>query len=199
MFDQIIEIDVWILENIQWFIAAHTSLVWLVHIFSDFEPILFWIGLVVLWIWWVYRREYGPRHVALDIFWHVLAVFLTYIFLNHFLPLRPRPETVTIYAPLIDHLPDNSFPSGHAIFWWASWWAWVRLLKKPLIAWSFFIIGWLTCLARIGAGVHYPSDIVVGFFIWWWLAELFICLPHGAWYKHWCHDVPIKIAARIWL
>lgn len=96
-----------------------------------------------------------------------MGAFTVYWIINNLLPIRPRPETVTDLPPLISHLPDNSFPSGHAMFWGASWWALHVLLARPRITLLFFTLGFITCLTRIIAGIHYPGDIIVGFFLGW--------------------------------
>lgn len=70
-----------------------------------------------LWLYGVSHKDDGPKHVALDLFWHVLASFALYWVINQTLPMRPRPESISSIPPLISHLPDNSFPSGHALFW----------------------------------------------------------------------------------
>lgn len=170
---------------------------YLVLFFSDLQPILLSLFLVWLWLYGTYHHEDGPKHVALDIFWHVLGAFAVYWILNHFLPLRPRPEAVTSLPALINHLPDNSFPSGHAIFFGASWWAIVQLTPWRNIAIACFVIGFLTCLTRIIAGVHYPGDIIVGFLLGWWLVELFTLFPHGKKYQKFGHDLPVKLVSYI--
>ena len=83
---------------------------------SDSEPILFALFLVVLWMYGRYEGDKGPKHVALDLFWHVMGAFTIYWIINQLLPIRPRPEAFTSLPPLIAHFPDNSFPSGHAMF-----------------------------------------------------------------------------------
>ncbi len=50
-------------------------------------------------------------------------------------------------------------------------------------------------MARVIAGIHYPGDIIIGFLLGWTLIALIIRLPHTHWYRSWCHDMPIKIAA----
>lgn len=135
--------------------------------FSDLEPILFGVFLVGLWLYGISVKNNGPKHVALDLFWHVMGAFAIYWIINNTLPLRPRPESVSSLPPLIDHLPDNSFPSGHAMFWGASWWALHTLLARPRVTLLFFILGFITCLTRIIAGIHYPGDIIVGFLLGW--------------------------------
>lgn len=110
-------IDTQLLEAIR---SAVVPLQWthpLVTLFADLEPILFLLLLVGLWIYGVYFRDNGPKHVALDLFWHVLGAFIIYWIINQTLPMRPRPESISSIPPLISHLPDNSFPSGHALFW----------------------------------------------------------------------------------
>ena len=85
--------------------------------FTDLQPIVFGIFLIGLWLYGAYYRDSGPKHVALDFLWHVLGAFAIYWILNQVLPVRPRPETIGSIPALIAHLPDNSFPSGHATFW----------------------------------------------------------------------------------
>ncbi len=89
----------------------------LIIFFADLEPILFCLFLIAFWMYGVYLKNAGPKHVALDLFWHVLGAFAVYWIINQTLPMRPRPESFTSLPPLLAHLPDNSFPSGHAIFW----------------------------------------------------------------------------------
>lgn len=117
-------IDVQLLTLIRETFVLHIS--WfstLILLVSDSEPILFALFLIVLWMYGWNERDNGPKHVALDLFWHVMGAFTLYWIINHLLPIRPRPEAFTNLPPLISHFPDNSFPSGHAMFWGASWWA----------------------------------------------------------------------------
>lgn len=121
--------DAQILATIREAFTIHTEWFrWTITLLADADPILFALFLIILWLSGTYEKEVGPKHVALDCFWHVAGAFIVYILLNQLLPTRPRPELFTNFPPLIDHLPDNSFPSGHAIFWGASWWALHRLL-----------------------------------------------------------------------
>ncbi len=178
--------------------SSITDLEWthpIIIFFTDLQPILFGVFLIGLWIYGVYRKDAGPKHVALDLFWHVAGAFIIYSIINQILPVRPRPETIGSLPALISHLPDNSFPSGHAIFLGASWWALHTLLKNKYITMSFLILWIFTVIARILAGIHYPGDILVGFLLGWWLVALFIALPHGKRYRTLAHDIPIKLAS----
>jgi membrane-associated phospholipid phosphatase len=54
-------------------------------------------------------------------------------------------------------------------------------------------LGFITCFTRIICWIHYPGDIIVGFFIGWWLAHILTRLPHGKTYLHYGHDIPLRI------
>jgi membrane-associated phospholipid phosphatase len=62
--------------------------------------------------------------------------------------MRPRPETLTAIKPLIDHLPDNSFPSGHAIFAGASVVA-IGYFFSMSLSTVFAILGIAMVIARV--------------------------------------------------
>lgn len=187
-------LDVALLNFLREWIITHTWTHPFIGFFADLEPIVFCVFLVWLWLYGVSQKNEWPKHVALDLFWHVLWAFIFYWIINQTLPMRPRPESIATLPPLISHIPDNSFPSGHALFWWASWWGLHTLLKKKAITWIFFWIWLLTVISRILAGIHYPGDILVWFFLGWWLMHIFVSLPHNDIYRKWCHNIPIKIA-----
>ena len=171
----------------------------IVRVFADLQPLLFAIFLIALWCYGISLDHDGPRHVALDLFWHVMGAFVLYWCINQLLPLRPRPELILDLPPLINHLPDNSFPSGHAMFWWASWWATKHLLNRKQVTHFFFWTGLITCTTRVIAGIHYPGDIIVGFLLWWGILEVLLRIPHHGLYRRYAHDLPISLAKRLWL
>src|SRR5437016_3596743 len=74
---------------------------------------------------------------------------------------RPRPFVALGFDPLFSHAPDSSFPSDHTLVGVAfvgPIWLARRRLAVILIAWAV-IVG----LARVAAGVHFPSDIIGSF------------------------------------
>jgi undecaprenyl-diphosphatase len=124
---------------------------------------------------WVFRKNDQYKTLALELFWPIVFAIIVCLFLNFILPFRPRPEDVSSFLPLIPHIPDNSFPSMHAIFAGASFMSLLRLqlsfnkLSIPFYVWivSFFmILGVIMILSRVFAGIHYPGDIFVGYLIW---------------------------------
>lgn len=166
----------------------------LIVILADSEPIIFALFLVGLWLSGRADNDDGPKQVSLDLFWHVLGAFVLYWIINQTLIPRPRPETLTNIPVLINHLPDNSFPSGHALFWGASWWASHVLFGRLRVTLTFFILGFITCLARVIAGIHYPGDIIAGFLLGWGIVAILTRMPHGKKYRAYAQDLPIRIA-----
>ncbi len=67
------KLDVALLELIRHGVLAHAgwleNCIWLV---SDSEPILFALFLIVLWLYGWQESKNGPKHVSLDLFWHVM-------------------------------------------------------------------------------------------------------------------------------
>ena len=72
---------------------------------------------------------------------------------------RPRPFLVHQTAQLLSE-NSSSFPSGHASFFFAFSMA-IYLYNKKWGIW-FFIASAVMGMARVAAGVHYPSDILGG-------------------------------------
>ena len=72
---------------------------------------------------------------------------------------RPRPFMIYQVNQLIAK-NEFSFPSGHAAFFFALAMA-IYFYNKKWSVW-FFAAAILIALARIAAGIHYPSDILAG-------------------------------------
>lgn len=73
---------------------------------------------------------------------------------------RPRPFLDLGFTALIDHSATGSFPSGHAAFFFTLAFA-VFYFNRRWGFW-FLVAAVLMGLARIFAGVHWPTDIVAG-------------------------------------
>jgi len=97
---------------------------------------------------------------------------------------RPRPFIDHAVNLLINHDNDGSFPSGHAAFFFALATAFYFFNKKFFpehghrIACLLFYAAILISLARVFAGVHYPSDILVGALVGafggWLVVQLYV-------------------------
>jgi len=71
----------------------------------------------------------------------------------------PRPPMTHALKPLIN-LKSPSFPSGHALFFFAL--STFVLFFYPLLGFIFLLITIGIATARVMAGVHYPSDMLAG-------------------------------------
>jgi membrane-associated phospholipid phosphatase len=105
---------------------------------------------------------------------------------------RPRPAADLVH--ILTPASGFSYPSGHAVFF--SWMSFMLVAAiSPRIAPRYRPIPWLlatgvillTCLARVWAGDHWPSDVLGGFLlgIGWsafvlWLPERLLPLPSFA-------------------
>jgi membrane-associated phospholipid phosphatase len=106
---------------------------------------------------------------------------------------RPPADLVHILSPTTGY----SFPSGHAVFF--TWMAFmIAVSVAPKIRPSFRLILWtllivvivLTCIARVWAGAHWPSDVIGGVLlgVGWsafvlWLPERWLPSPSFRWFR----------------
>ncbi len=118
----------------------------------------FWlIGLAVLW--WLGSGYWKTRAMVLIISILVTAVV---VFLVKYLVRRRRPEGE--WGKIYRNTDPHSFPSGHAV---RSLMLAVVILGLGPLWMGLLLIAWapLVGLARVAMGVHYMSDVVVGWFL----------------------------------
>ena len=78
---------------------------------------------------------------------------------------RTRPyETVAAIIPLIPRPVDSSFPSGHTCASFAAAFIYFRMLPRSYGI-SALILAALIAFSRLYLGVHYPTDVLVGFLV----------------------------------
>lgn len=126
--------------------------------FAHYLP---WIVSAVLAV--VLLRSAAPRRLPVNLLALVFGgAFLSWLIayaLRLFIH-RPRPFSVdpTIFA-LVEKT-SYSFPSGHAAFFFAL--STVVFLHNRMWGWWLYGASLLIGIARIAAGVHYPTDILAG-------------------------------------
>lgn len=73
---------------------------------------------------------------------------------------RERPFSFFDFTPLVSADAFDSFPSGHAAFFFALAMS-VYFLNRRAGKW-FFALVCLVVIARISAGIHWPLDVLAG-------------------------------------
>jgi undecaprenyl-diphosphatase len=194
----ILSVDISLLRQMG-YIVDHNSQ-WQVLIVRSMSDILTLYMALVLVAWWirgVWQANPLYKRQALAVFWGVALCFVIYFALNLSLPMRARPETMIFIQPIIRHIPDNSFPSGHAIFAAACAVGSYRCFSSAWIWISVALLGFVMCLARVAAGIHYPSDIIVGLviggYVSWYASTYLLSLPS----THKLYALPQRIASWI--
>ena len=97
------------------------------------------------------------------IIWSLIAAVFARFFIVNLIRLfwaRPRPFASGVVNLLFDYPQEPSFPSGHAAFYFAL--ATVVFYKDQTAGVLFFLGAFIICLGRVFAGIHWPSDILVG-------------------------------------
>lgn len=106
---------------------------------------------------------------------------------------RPTANLVHILTPA----PGYSYPSGHVVFFtWLSFMLAFALAPhvkprwRPLLWLGAAVVIVLTCLARVWAGAHWPSDVAGGFLLGlgWsafvvWVPERWLPMPSRKWFS----------------
>lgn len=108
---------------------------------------------------------------------------------------RERPTAALVH--ILEPAPGFSYPSGHAVFFtWLSFMLafavapHVRPRYRKLLWSGVAVVIVLTCLARIWAGAHWPSDVAGGVLmaLGWamfvlWLPERWLPSPRWKWFQ----------------
>src|SRR5437660_12382375 len=108
---------------------------------------------------------------------------------------RPRPTVDVVH--ILTPASGFSYPSGHAVFFtWLSFMLAVSMaprikpIYRPALWVAAMIVVLLTCIARVWAGDHWPSDVVGGVLLgagWsafvMWLPERWLPSPSFRWFS----------------
>jgi len=117
--------------------------------------------LLFLLLWKKYAKN-DKIKISAFIFGSALIARLVVAEIIRFFYYRPRPFLVYDVNQLVNE-SSSSFPSGHAIFFFALAAGAYAYNKKVGVI--LLVIAAIISLARIITGVHYPSDILGGFLL----------------------------------
>jgi len=135
--------------------------------FADL-PIFFTpIFLISAWLYWTFKnKDIEKKRDLIYIFVSPILAVIINLIIQHFIHIK-RPET--FIEPILNHIPDASFPSDHAAVSFAFLIA-IYLFGYRKIFWIFLLFVLLMDLSRIAWWVHWLWDIIAGMFIWWFSA-----------------------------
>ncbi|MGV8987251.1 MAG: phosphatase PAP2 family protein [Cypionkella sp.] len=155
----------WLTASLQspgWIVALATAL-------ASYVVPLVVVALVLAFV----RARPGWRPALLDAVASG-ALGLALVQVISALHYRPRPFEAGLGANLLNHVPENSFPSDHATLMFAL--AFALLASQPLRRAGGVLLALAVAVswARVYLGVHYPSDLLGGAI----LALLCVALVH---------------------
>jgi undecaprenyl-diphosphatase len=125
----------------------------------------------ILWLLMIFSKNYRFRIAGWTILITVIfSDILSSKILKHIF-LRPRPfETLENVYKLVSS-GGPSFPSSHAVNSFVAATLIMLFFKNPIYTAVAYTVAVISAFSRVYVGVHYPSDIifgaVIGFFIGW--------------------------------
>ena len=132
-----------------------------IWIFADLPIFFLPIFLISLWLFYNFKHIDKKENLLYIFYATFLWIFMNFIIQHFFYEQRPN----TFITPILNHVPDNSFPSDHAV----SSFAFLTVLylfwyKKTF--WVFLPFVLIMNFARIAWGLHWFFDVVVWALIW---------------------------------
>jgi undecaprenyl-diphosphatase len=127
-------------------------------LFAEYMPILF--ILVEFYLFFFLKK----KNIAIFAFMTmVLGLGINQII--GLLYFHNRPFIDGLGHTILNHVPENSFPSDHTTFMFTIAIYLYMKLENKIIGESLFILSFIGGLSRVFVGVHYPFDIVGSIFI----------------------------------
>jgi undecaprenyl-diphosphatase len=122
------------------------------------------VSILILFLILDFRKF---REMVIKAFISALISRFLIVEIIRFFWYRPRPFLIENNVNLLIFHNAASFPSGHAAFFFAL--SFIIYFYNKKIGLFFLLSTFLISLARVAAGIHWPSDIffgaLIGFFI----------------------------------
>lgn len=123
------------------------------------DTFVFVLPFIVFLIWW--RWPNLRKHAYLAVGSVIVSRFVIAEIIKRLVE-RPRPfENLSVHQLIMNEETGMSFPSGHTVIYFAIAFS----FYGTKWFWPFFVLALIGSVARVFVGVHYPSDVVVGFII----------------------------------
>ncbi|CAM3385013.1 undecaprenyl-diphosphatase [Brevibacillus invocatus] len=124
--------------------------------FAEYTVYLLALAVVIYW----FTRKNENRIMIISaalslLIAEILAKLAGFVHANN----QPFAELSAVHQ-LVDKAIDNSFPSDHTILFFTFCLTFWLFGKKHRLIWMILAV--CVALSRIGVGVHYPADVLVG-------------------------------------
>lgn len=137
----------------------------LVGSFTELSSVLFFVFLAFVFFTPPYRTEENRRTVLIAGLAGCVAIGISMALSELFYRDRPfialPPEWI---HPVVTHVADSSFPSNHAMGSAALAFG-MRRVQSTAIRWISMIAAVFVAVSRVVVGVHWPSDVIISFFL----------------------------------
>lgn len=154
--------DLWLLHWFNDFVGVWTPLDWFVRLIVNDYLIPTLLALIAAGMWFAGATEEEQSRYQRAVILIVVGILVSQALIKDlsFFYFRPRPFATEPVKLLFYRPSVSSFPSIPiaAAFTFATG----AFYANPRIGKMLFILGTLYGLARVYAGVHYPSDILGG-------------------------------------
>ncbi|OHA50679.1 MAG: hypothetical protein A3A97_02025 [Candidatus Terrybacteria bacterium RIFCSPLOWO2_01_FULL_40_23] len=148
------------------------TLDFMIFLSAEIFPYVFALGI---WAWFLIRKR--SRQVIFIGLVGLASAFVSrfiIVTIVRFFVERSRPFAELDLTPVFSHDPSNSFPSGHAAFFFALIPVMLVFSKKAGLIFSVIAIA--MALSRVIAGVHWFSDVLVGGLIGLFIGHILMIL-----------------------
>lgn len=132
------------------------------------------ITLVFAWI-------RGNERIRLSVVYAIMAALFA-LGINQLIGLfwyHPRPFELGVGHTLLSHKPETSFPSDHAVVFWATAFAFARWPETRRWGCIVGLVGVLVAWSRVWLGIHFPLDMLGSFLVA--LVSVGVLYPMSAW------------------
>lgn len=164
MFEKLIQLDKQLLIFLNGLGSPDFDGLWLI-----ITKQIYWIPLFLFLLYLVYKKIGAKQTLILLLFVAVLVAFtdqVTNLFKNHFQRLRPCNNTsVNKIIRVVKESNSFSFFSGHAANSMAvATFLFFNFSKQYNYFWLIFLWPLIFAYSRIYLGLHFPTDILTGYF-----------------------------------